>query len=235
MSRRIPRRNFKPSPTEGLSDKDPTHSSPSSEEESEVFIGPATARLLESEDPPDYIERTKDLVRRSTICRYYRSPSGCNREDCLWKHENPEDRNPEIKTRVAKATDSSALKRKFQSRFSTSYVDGKMKELHIQNNKLERKNQELETENRELRFLWEENLRLKRLLRDTVRHEGNSRSSYYPRGRPLSRYLPLDEYEHPPSSWRASREPPLRPVNEYGSRFLDRSPRGEMFDPEYSR
>jgi len=231
----MPRGNFKPSPTEGSSEKDPTHRPPSSEEESEVFIGPATARLLESEDPPDYIERTKDLVRRSTVCRYYSSPSGCNREDCLWKHENPEDRIPEIKTRVAKATDSSALKRKFQSRFSTSYVDAKMKELHIQNNKLERKNQELETENRELRFLWEENLRLKRLLRDTVRHEGNSRSSYYPRGRPLSRYLPLDEYEHPPSSWRASREPPLRPVNEYGSRFLNGSPRGEMFDPEYSR
>jgi len=229
----MPRGNFKPSPTEGSSEKDPTHRPPSSEEESEVFIGPATARLLESEDPPDYIERTKDLVRRSTICRYYSSPSGCNREDCLWKHENPEDGNPEINARVTKATDSSEIREKFQSGFSSSYADAKMKELHIQNDKLERKNQELETENQELRFLWEENLRLKRLLRENVRHEGNPHSMCYPPRRPLSRYLPLEDYAHLPSSWRASREPLLPPVNEYGSRFLDSSPRGDMYDPEY--
>jgi len=233
--------SFRQRKSEGSLDKDQTRLPPSSEEESEVFIGPATTRLLENENPPDFIERAREVARRSTICRYYISPSGCQREGCTWKHENPEDREPEINSRIGLTTDSSKNRGKYNTGYSTSYVNVKMKELHIQNNELTRKYQELERENRELRFLTEdvdflrkENSRLRRLLHGEVWRDESSHSAFYPSRRPLSHYnVPSPEYGQPLSSWRASRESLLRPRNEYGSRFLDRNPRGVMSDPEY--
>jgi len=241
LKRTLPKGSFSQSQSKGSSDKDQTRLPPSSEEESEVFIGPATTRLLENEDPPDYIERAREVVRRNTICRYYISPSGCQREGCTWKHENPEDRESDINARMASTTDSSKKRGKYNTGFNTSYVNVKMKELHIQNKKLLRKYQELESENRELKcltedveFLRKENSRLRRLLRGKVWHDESSHSTFYPSRRHLSHYnVPSPKYGQPPSSWRASREPLLRPLNNYGSRFLDRNPRGAMSDPEY--
>jgi len=212
-----------------------------SEEESEVFIGPATTRLHENEDQPDYIERAREAVRRNGICRYYISPSGCQRGGCTWKHENPADRESDINARKASTTNCSKTRGKYNTGVDTSYVNVKMKELHIQNNKLVRKYQELESENRELKsltedvdFLRKENSRLRRLLRGKVWHDESSRSTYYPSRRPMPHYnVPSPKYRQPPSSWRASRESLSQPRNEYGSRYFDRSSRRHMSDFEY--
>jgi len=241
LTQTLPQGSFRQSKPEGSSDKDQTRLPPSSEEESEVFIGPLTTRILENENPPDYIERARDVVRRSTICRYYISPSGCQREGCTWKHENPEDSEPHSNSRMVSTIDSSKKRYKYNTGYSTSYVTVKMKELHIQNNELARKYQELESENRELRclteeveFLRKENSRLRRLLHGKVWRDESAHSTFYPSRRPLSHYnVPSPKYGQSLSSWRASRESLLRPRNEYGSRFLDRNPRGVMSDPEY--
>jgi hypothetical protein len=241
ITRTLQQESVRQSQSEGSSDKDQTRLPPSSEEESEVFIGPATTRLLETENPPDYIERAREVIRRSTICRYYISPSGCQREGCTWKHENPEDHDPDINARMASTTVSLKKRGKYNTIYSTSYVNVKMKELQIKNNELTRKNKELESENRKLRcltedveFLRKENSRLRRLLRGNVWHGESTHATIYPSRRPLSHYnVPSPKYGQPPTSWRASRESLLRPLNEYGSRFLDRNPRGAMSDPDY--
>jgi len=213
---------FRPRPSKGSSYSDLAsrpRGTDSSEEEAEVFIGPATSRLLDREDPPEYTEeRTRGvgyMSRHGSVCRYFLSKSGCQRADCSWKHENPEDHERDINNFVAKRTNSSASANgKFDARFNTSHVIEKMEELHIQNKKLARKNQELDSENRDLRsmmkdmnFLQEENLRLRRLLRGHLWDHGNGRGSYYPpRRRSSSHYVLPEDYRSPLSSLRSSRD-----------------------------
>jgi len=212
---------FRPRPSKGSLHSDVAsrpRGTDSSEEEAEVFIGPATSRLLDREDPPEYTEeRTRGagyISRHSAVCRYFLSKSGCQRADCSWKHENPEDHERDNNFLAKRTNSSKSANGKADTRFNASHVIEKMKELHIQNKELARKNLELDSENRDLRsmmidmnFLQEENLRLRRLLRGHLWDHGNGRGTYYPpRRRSSSNYVLSEDYRSPVSSLRSSRD-----------------------------
>jgi len=219
------REMFRQSTSEGLSGTSVT-STPkekdSSEEEEEVFIGPATSRIFEN--PPDEMVNTKKRggrpLLRSTVCRYYLSQTGCKREDCAWKHEFSGEQDSEINP-------PSMGRGKFNKEFNSIYFDEKMRRLHLQNKELTRKNQELESENLELKrltrdihFLEEENQSLRKLIRENA-WDQTSRRRTHCRPRIPPRYHPSEDYIYPISRSTASRAPLAPPHIDYRSRFLD--------------
>jgi len=239
------RERFRSLPLVGSSDMDlaSRQKATDSSEEAEVFIGPATSRLCEREVTPDYTaDRARSIgkpMRRSSVCWYFLSKGGCQREDCHWKHENPEGWESDVTTHIAKKTSSSPFVNGNEKLSNSNYCNEKMKELQVQNEKLARRNQELESENRELKslcknvqFLEEDNIRLRRLLREQLWDQGGARGSFFPPRRSSAHYMPSERNRHPIPRWQAS--PPSRLVNDYSrQRFFDKSARGIRSDPEY--
>jgi len=178
------------SPSLGVSSRNLANSSQSeyesSGEEADVFIGPAAVRLLDCENPPERMAGFKGvdkLLRRDLgrdVCRYFVSPTGCQRVNCHWKHVNPGLLDVDINARSSMETDSSSLQRgKFGTTHTLNNYSVKMKELQYKNSELVRKNMELENEILDLRswtkdieFLREDNFKMKMLLE---RYESNHR------------------------------------------------------------
>jgi len=241
---------FRPRPSEGSSNRDPANRpevTDSSDEEAEVFIGPAITRLFDREDPPDYtVDRTRSVgpVRRSTVCRYYLSKTGCQRAECTWKHENPKDQECHINTLLENTTNSSVLLNgKIDMGFSSSSsnYNQKMKELHIQNKSLAIKNQELESKNhglksliKDMQYLEEENLMLRRLLRKHFVDQGSASGTHPSPPRSSAYFIPSKEYGYPIPSWSTPRTQFARPFNDYNRlRFFDSSSKSGRSDPGY--
>jgi len=241
------RERFRPRTLEGSSDMDLTsrQKATDSSEEAEVFIGPATSRLCEREVTPDYTADHARMVgkpmRRSSVCWYFLSKGGCQRVACPWKHVNPEVWESDTTTPLAKKTSSSPFVNGNEKGSNSSYCNEKMKELRIQNEKLTRRNQDLESENRKLKslcknvqFLEEDNVRLRRVLREHLWDQEGACQSYFPPQRSSAHYMPSEKYRHPTPSWQASPPSFERLVNDYSrSRFLDKSARSIRSDPEY--
>jgi len=220
--------NVKSPLTVEAEDKGPTNSlnveHDTSEEEVEVFIGPAVMRLTESENPPDCRADIKLIGKPmrhkmdNQVCRYFLSSTGCKRDNCTWKHENPGDTESEIFNNATNSKDISLQRTKMGK--LTSYFDVKMKELEFENNELVRKNHELEKEfldlknrGKDSKFLWKENVRLRNLLKQyryhryyptsDIMHEGgwyvkprNEHLTQHPAQRLRSRYASPEEYGH---------------------------------------
>jgi len=245
-------------------DKNTNDDQDDSSEEVEVFIGPATARLPECENPPIFRPESKAVgkpLRRklnNTVCRFFLSSNGCQRDNCLWKHENPGDSESEFKSAAPIIMESPSKAGQHGTMHTKSYFDVKIQELEFENSELVRKNLELENEfldlksrTKDITFVREENYRLRRLLRRhgcekdylDVRGEHNA---YYRTRRLSRRYISsYDDYRPPHRMYGHRDNFPLhgtrsyRPLRPYASRsvsgqprFLTEDSRESMSEPE---
>jgi len=238
-----------------------------SSEEVEVFIGPATSRLPECENPPIFRPESKAVgkpLRRklnNTVCRFFLSSNGCQRDNCLWKHENPGDSESEFKSVAPLNMETPQKAGKLCTMRTKSYFDVKIKELEFENSELSRRNLELENEfldlksrTKDITFVREENYRLRRLLKrygydKDYLSPGDVRGghiAYYPSRRRSTRYISsYDDYRPPHRMYRHWNDFPLhgtrshRPLRPYfsspdsgDSRLLIEGSRESMSEPE---
>jgi len=188
-----------------------------SDEDAEVYIGPVTTRFVNCENHSNYRSKLKHISepqrcdRSKIVCRYYLSPTGCQRVNCKYKHENPENTESEFNTSTTlKAPGSGTLRGDFgvEQRMNLRTTEKSEKnELARKVAELEKEIEDLRNRTKDIDVLREENFNLRRLLEGNgyqqfnqaphmtnACHEenpGNPYSTYYLSWTPVQ-YVPSD-------------------------------------------